>query len=133
MKLIETNKWCISADGEFFSDIYDSKEEAIESIKDDYKYDSGYIGRCVKIEFTEKDILDFEISYRLRDSLYDEIGELAEAWSFTDEQREEIYQIVAKAVIDYINKNNLQPQSYKVIDIEFIDEEVEYDTKSEEA
>lgn len=36
MKLIETNKWCISADGEFFSDVYDSKEEAIESIKDNY-------------------------------------------------------------------------------------------------
>lgn len=121
MKLIETNKWCISADGEFFSDVYDSKEEAIESIKDDYNRDEGYIGRCVKIEFTEKDILDFEISYRLRDSLYDEIGELAEDWSFTDEQREEIYQIVAKAVIDYINKNNLQPQSYKVVDIEFIE------------
>lgn len=121
MRLIETNKWCISADGEFFSDIYDSREEAIESLKDDYNWDDGYIGRCVKIEFTEKDILDFEISYRLRDSLYDEIGELAEDWSFTDEQREEIYQIVAKAVIDYINKNNLQPQSYKVIDIEFIE------------
>ena len=121
MKLIETNKWCISADGEFFSDVYDSKEEAIESIKDNYKYDGGYIGRCVKIEFTKKDILDFEISYRLRDTLYDEIGELAEDWSFTDEQREEIYQIVAKAVIDYINKNNLQPNCYKVIDIEFIE------------
>lgn len=122
MKLTETNKWCAGADGEFFSNIYDSREEAIERLKDNYDCDDGYIGRCVKIEFTEKDILDFEIPYRLRDSLYDEIGgELAEDWSFTDEQREEISQIVAKAVIDYINKNNLQPQSYKVIDIEFIE------------
>lgn len=121
MKLTETNKWCISTDGEFFSDVYDSKEEAIESIKDNYKYDGGYIGRCVDIRFVEQDILDVEISYRLRDSLYDEIGELVEDWSFTDEQCEEISQIVAKAVIDYINKNNLQPQSYKVIDIEFIE------------
>jgi len=121
MKLIETDKWCASTDREFFPGVYDSREEAIESLKDDYNCDDGYIGRCVKIEFTEKDILDFEISYRLRDTLYDEIGELAEDWSFTDEQREEIHQIVAKAVIDYINKNNLQPQSYKVIDIEFIE------------
>lgn len=121
MKLIETNKWCVSADGEFFSDIYDSKEEAIESIKDDYKYDGGYIGRCVDIRFIEQDILDFEISYRLRASLYDEIGETSEYWGFTDEQDKEISQIVAKAVIDYINKNNLQPRCYKVIDIEFIE------------
>nr|DAG69811.1 MAG TPA: hypothetical protein [Caudoviricetes sp.] len=121
MKLTETNKWCISADGEFFSDVYDSKEEAIESIKDNYKYDGGYIGRCVDIRFVEQDISDFEISYRLRDSLYDEIGEIVEDWDFTDEQHEEISQIVAKAVIDYINKNNLQPRCYKVIDIEFIE------------
>ena len=44
-----------------------------------------------------------------------------EDWSFTDEQREEISQIVAKAVIDYINENDLQPKGYKVIDIEFIE------------
>lgn len=121
MKLIETNKWCISTDGEFFSDVYDSKEEAIESIKDNYKYDGGYIGRCVDIRFVEQDILDFEISYMLRDLLYDEIGEPAEDWGFTNEQDKEISQIVAKAVIDYINKNNLQPRCYKVIDIEFIE------------
>ena len=71
MKLIETNKWCISADGEFFSDVYDSKEEAIESIKDNYEYDGGYIGRCVDIRFVEQDILDFEISYMLRYLLYE--------------------------------------------------------------
>ena len=121
MKLTETNKWCISTDGEFFSDVYDSKEEAIESIKDNYKYDGGYIGRCVDIRFVEQDIVDFEISYRLRDSLYDEIGEIVEDWDITDEQCEEISQIVAKAVIDYINKNNLQPNCYKVVDIEFIE------------
>lgn len=116
-----------------FSDIYDSKEEAIKSIKDNYKYGGGYIGRCVDIRFVEqdilnfeisyklKDVLDFEISYRLRDSLYDEIGEISEDWGFTDEQDKEISQIVSKAVIDYINKNNLQPRCYKVIDIEFIE------------
>ena len=122
MKLIETNKWCISTDGEYFFDgDYNSKEEAIESIKNNYRYDGGYIGRCVDIRFVEQDRLDFEISYMLRYLLYDEIGEPAEDWGFTNEQDKEISQIVAKAVIDYINKNNLQPRCYKVIDIEFIE------------
>ena len=119
MKLIETNEWAISADGEFFSDSYESREEAIENLKD--SYDDGYIGRLVEIEFTEKDVPDFEVSYRLGELLYDEIGDVSESWEFTAEQDKEISQIVAKAVIDYINKNNLQPSCYKVIDIEFIE------------
>lgn len=120
MKLIETNEWSISADGEFFPYIYESREEAIKNLKD--SYDDGYVGRCVKIEFTEEDIQGFvEISYRLGELLYDEIGEASESWELTDEQDKEISQIVAKAVIDYINKNNLQPRCYKVIDIEFVE------------
>ena len=53
--------------------------------------------------------------------LYDEIGEFSESFEFNDEQDIEISQIVAKSVIDYINKNHLQPRCYKVIDIEFIE------------
>lgn len=122
MKLTKTNEWAISTDGEFFSDTYGSREEAIESLKDDYKYDSGYIGRCVAIEFTEEDILPYiEISYRLGELLYDVIGEVSESWELTGEQDKEISQIVAKAVIDYVNRNNLQPNCYKVVDIEFIE------------
>lgn len=121
MKSIETNEWCISADGEFFSDVYDSKEEAVESIKDNYRYDGGYIGRRVNIEFVENDISYTNIADVLNDVLADEIGEASEYWEFTTEQEEEISQIVAKAVIDYINKNHLQPRCcYKIIDIEFI-------------
>lgn len=121
MKLIETNEWCISADGEFFSDVYDSKEEAIESIKDNYRYDGGYIGRCINVEFAEEDISHIEITDVLYQVLCDEMGEASECWEVTSEQDKEISQIAAKAVIDYINKNNLQPRCYKVIDIEFIE------------
>ena len=120
MKLTKTNEWAISADGEFFSDSYESREEAIENLKD--SYDDGYVGRCVEIEFTEEDVQGFvEIPYSLGELLYDEIGEASESWEVTDEQDKEISQIVAKAVIDYINKNNLQPRCFKVIDIEFIE------------
>lgn len=120
MRLIETNEWCISADGEFFSDSYESREVAIENLKDSYS--DGYVGKCVGIDFTEEDIIPYiEIANVLYQILYDEVGEASESWEFTAEQDKEISQIVAKAVIDYINKNNLQPQSYKVVDIEFIE------------
>lgn len=121
MRLIETNEWCTSTDGEFFSDVYDSKEEAIESVKDNYKYDGGYIGRCVDMKFIEEDISHIEITDVLNEALFDEIGEASESWEFTAEQDKEFSQIAAKAVIDYINNNNLQPRCYKVIDIEFIE------------
>ena len=119
MKLIETNEWAISADGEFFSDSYEGREVAIENLKD--SYDDGYVGRRVDIKFAEEDISHIEIADVLNEALYDEAGEASESWEFTDEQREEISQIVAKTVIDYINKNNLQPSCYKVVDIEFIE------------
>ena len=120
MKLIETNEWCISTDGEYFFDAYDSKEEAIENLRD--SYNDGYIGKCVEIEFAEEDIIPYiEIVHILSETLSDEVGEASEDWEFTTEQEEEISQIVAKAVIDYINKNKLQPRCYKVIDIEFIE------------
>ena len=122
MKSIETNEWCISTDWEyFFDDGYNSKEEAIKSIKDNYRYDGGYIGRLVNIEFVENDMSHIEITDVLNEALFDEIGETIEDFGFTAEQDKEISQIAAKAVIDYINKNNLQPRCYKVIDIEFIE------------
>lgn len=119
MKSIETNKWCIGTSWELFFNSYDSREEAIKALKDDY--DCGYIGRLVNIEFVENDISHIEITDVLNEALFDEIGEASEDWEFTAEQDEEFSQIAAKAVIDYINKNNLQPHCYKVIDIEFIE------------
>lgn len=121
MKLIETNKWCTSTSGELFFDGYDSREEAIESLKDDYNCDDGYIGRRVNVEFAEEDISNAKITDRLKEALFDEVGEASDSWGFTAEQEKEISQIVAKAVIDYINKYNLQPRCYKVIDIEFVE------------
>ena len=36
MKSIETNKWCIGTSWELFFNSYDSREEAIKALKDDY-------------------------------------------------------------------------------------------------
>lgn len=117
MKYIETDIWCISTNGEnFFGDDYSSREEAIEAVKEDYG--AGYVGRCVRIKFDERDITYDETGYYLRQALYYEVDETAYDWEMTDEQEIELSKILAKDVIKYINEHNLQPNCYKVVDIE---------------
>lgn len=117
MKRIETDLWCISTNGEdFFDNEYSSREEAIEAVKEDYG--EGYVGRCVVLEFDEGDISYDETGYYLRERLSDEVGEYAENWEMTDEQEIELSNILAKAVIRYVNEKHLQPSCYKVVDIE---------------
>lgn len=117
MKYIETDMWCIGTNGEdFFGDYYSSREEAIEAVKEDYG--AGYVGRCVSIEFDEMDITYDETGYYLRQALYYEVDETAYDWEMTDEQEVELSKILAKDVIKYVNEHNLQPNCYKVVDIE---------------
>ena len=117
MKYIETDIWCISTNGEdFFDNSYSSREEAIEAVKEDYG--AGYVGRCVRVKFDERDITYDETGYYLEQALYDEIGEAADDWEMTYEQEKELSKILAKDVIKYIDEHNLQPNFYKVINIE---------------
>ena len=117
MKYIETDIWCISTNGENFFDYgYSSREEAIEAVKEDYG--AGYVGRCVSIKFDERDITYDETGYYLGQTLYDEAGDAADDWEMTYEQEIELSKILAKDVIKYINEHNLQPNCYKVINIE---------------
>lgn len=120
MKRIQTDIWCISRNGEvFYDDDYTSKEEAIEAVREELE--EGYIGRCVRLEFEEIDINYDETGYYLAETLYDEVGDASENWEMTDEQEKELSEILAKAVIDYINEHNLQPTCYKVVDIEEVE------------
>ena len=117
MKYIETDMWCISTNGEnFFGGDYSSREEAIEAVKEDYG--AGYVGRCVRLKFDERDITYDETGYYLVQTLYDEAGDAADDWEMTYEQEIELSKILAKDVIKYINEHNLQPNCYKVVDIE---------------
>lgn len=78
MKYIKTNEWCISDNGELFTDGYYSREEAIEEVRKEYG--RGYIGKEVHIEFDEQDILIPEIeqelseNYMKRSAKYPKIG-----------------------------------------------------------
>ena len=117
MKCIETDIWCISTNGEnFFGGDYFSREEAIEAVKEDYG--AGYVGRCVRLKFDERDITYDETGYYLGQTLYDEAGDAADDWEMTYEQEIELSKILAKDVIKYINEHNLQPNCYTVINVE---------------
>lgn len=118
MKYIETNEWSISDNGELFTDGYYSREEAIEEVRKEYG--RGYIGKEVHVEFDEQDILIPEIEQELSEKLYEEVGEASEYWEIPKDIMKKFVESYEKFVIDFINKNGLQPTCYKVVDIEQI-------------
>lgn len=120
MKYIKTNEWCISDNGELFTDGYYSREEAIEEVRKEYG--RGYIGKEVHVEFDEQDILIPEIDYELGEKLHEEVGEVSENWEFPKDLMKKFVRMYEKFVIDFINKNGLQPTCYKVGDIEEVKE-----------
>lgn len=120
MKYIPTNEWSISSDGEIFTDGYGSKKEAIEAVKLDYGVDM-YIGRNVKIEFDEQDIIIPDIEEELSEKLYEVVGEVSETWEIPKDIMEKFVESYKKFVIDFINDNGLQPTCYNVVDIEEVE------------
>lgn len=119
MKHIETDRWCISDNGEWFTDGYDSREEAVEDVKE---YGCSYIGRKVHVEFIEQDIEIPDIEYELGEKLYEEVGEASETWKIPKNLMEKFARAYEKFVIDFINENDLQPTCFKVVDIEEVEE-----------
>ena len=125
MKYIKTNEWCISDNGELFTDGYYSREEAIEEVRKEYG--RGYIGKEVHVEFDEQDILIPEIDYELGEKLHEEVGEVSESWEIPEDLMKKFARMYEKFVIDFINKNGLQPTCYKVGDIEEVKEREQND------
>lgn len=119
MKYIETNRWCISDNGEWFTNGYDSREEAIEEA---IEYGCGYVGREVHVEFIEQDIEIPDIEYELGEKLHEEVSEASETWEIPKDLMEKFARAYEKFVIDFINENDLQPTCFKVVDIEEVKE-----------
>ena len=118
MKKKETGKWCISNDGELYNaDDYDTKEDAIESAKEDYEYMNFYVAKVVDLEFEASDVSLSDNAYEsLSEALFEEVGEVAENWDndVTQEQLNELDEMLGNTVIEWVNKNNLQPKCYGV-------------------
>lgn len=79
----------------------------------------------MKAEFDESDVVCLydETGYRLGEMLFDAVGDVGEEWEMTWEQETELSEILAREVINYIEENHLQPNCFKVIDIEEVGEQ----------
>lgn len=119
MKFIETNEWCLSADGEFFSLDGLTYEEAIEACREN---DEGYIGRAVKVEFDESDF-NCEIGYEYGETLFDKVGDVAESWELSEEHEIELNERIGKLIADYLTEHGLQSTCCKVVDIQEVESE----------
>lgn len=136
MKKTLLNRWTFSNDEEYWdNDDYPTKEEAIEAGKEAYGGSTGefgefVIGQLVDVKFEEQDIKQLDLANQvfsnLSDVLYDEVGgNGADNWYYhlniADENS--LNAQLAKTVIDWITKHDMQNSSFTVENVEVISEE----------
>lgn len=133
MKITKTGKWTISQDEEYwlYSEKFDSKEKAIEFGKEEFCHEDFYVGQIYNIEFDGKDLYDpsERIIEELDIELYEEIGEVSEYWrdEITREQELDLNKMINEAVLKWIEKNKLQPNCFKIDDVELVMGDYEYE------
>ena len=133
MKITKTGKWTISQDEEYwtYGEEFDTKEEAIEIGKKEFRHEDFYVGQIYIVEFENGDL--FDPSERIIDELCycleDEVGEYQEYWyeNITKEQQEDLNKMINETVLNWIGKNRLQPNCFKIDDIELIIGDYEYE------
>ena len=118
MKFTKTGKWCVSTDGERFYDEFNTKEEAIEFVREEYV--EGYIGESVAIEFTADDF-NWDADYELGDLLYEEVGDAADCWRLSQEDVIELMRRMGEVMANFLTERSLQPTCLKVINVEEVD------------
>lgn len=118
------SKWAISDNGEDYEGFYDSKEAAIQAGLDNANDDleQFYVGEAYKpeVEFVDGDIIAEKVIERIQESLEAEGGMLAENFSVTDEQMEQLENTLKQAVNQWIKDNNIQPGFFLIENTETI-------------
>ena len=115
MKFTNTGKWCTSVDEELFYDEFNTKEEAVDFVREEYG--RGYIGESVTIEFMADDF-NWDADYALGELLYEEVGEVADSWHLSQEDEAELSRRLGEVMVEFLNERNLQPECFKVVNIE---------------
>ena len=118
MKFTKTGKWCVSIDGERFYDEFNTKEEAIEFVREEYV--EGYVGESADIDFTADDF-SWDADYYLGEILYDEVGDVADCWHLSQEDVVELMRRMGEVMANFLTERNLQPTCFKVINAEEVD------------
>lgn len=118
------SRWAISENGEDYEGFYDNKEAAIQAGLDeaDDNLEQFYVGEAYKpeVEFVDGDIIAENVIERIRESLEAEGGMLAENFSVTDEQVEQLGNTLKQAVNQWIKDNNIQPGFFLIENAETI-------------
>lgn len=118
------SRWAISENGEDYEGFYDSKEAAIQAGLDeaDDNLEQFYVGEAYKpeVEFVDGDIIAENVIERIQESLEAEGGMLAENFSVTDEQVEQLGNTLKQAVNQWIKDNNIQPGFFLIENAETI-------------
>lgn len=118
MKFTKTGKWCVSIDGERFYDEFNTKEEAIEFVREEYV--EGYVGESADIDFTADDF-SWDADYYLGEILYDEVGDVADCWHLSQEDVVELMRRMGEVMANFLTERHLQPTCFKVINAEEVD------------
>lgn len=127
MKHSEEGKWVYSTSDEIFrtNDYFDTKEEAIEFGKAELTWDGEcptfYVGQVQSVDFAIYVDPD-QILENLAQSVYDEVGEVAEDYLRYVEKAH--YRILEeelnKVVHQWMDKFNYNPTFFSVVNIEVI-------------
>lgn len=112
-----TNKWFFSKDNELFnSDLYDTKEEAIEAAKRE-GFTSFYVVRTNEVH----PYIDAELAIeRAAESIYDVVGEVAEDYLMylPKEELEDLQESINAVFNQWLTKYNNHPTFYMVEEVE---------------
>lgn len=109
-------KYCYSWDDERYQGKYDTEEKALDAAKRDKpEEDEVYIGTCTEPEFKwrscEEDIIE-----SIEENLFDDVGEAAENFEVSRENEIELAKMIDETVMRWIEKNNITPDCYSVLD-----------------
>lgn len=130
MKHPQEGKWVYDTSNEFFTNGYffDTKEEAIKEGEIDltlnFKYDCPvfYVGQVLGVDLPISFDID-NILESIASSVCDEIGEVAEDYlnDVTNEHYEELENSIRDVVLKWMDKNNYNPEFYRVTKIEKVE------------
>lgn len=131
MKITPTNLWSYTQDEEYWdNDWFPTKEEAIETGREECPSESFRIGQQYNLEFTEDQCIWFNLGENaieaMEDALQDEVGEAAEYWTvqITHEDEKELNKRIGKAIMEWIKDRVGQPNIFLVDNMEVVMEEI---------
>ena len=69
------------------------------------------------VEFTADDF-NWDADCTLGKLLYEEVGEVADSWHLSQEDEVDLNRRLGEVMVEFLNERNLQPECFKVINIE---------------